>query len=128
MTDADTVPVRADRVGTRTGSRGSVPPKSKRREALRDKLRGSRSPGRPLDPPRSEKEARERARAKLNALSYKAAETLEKGMDDAATPLAVTAANSVLDRAGIGKTVDVHITDPMTTLLLEVAKRASAGD
>lgn len=103
--------------------------KSKRREDLRDKLRGSRPGrrGRPLEPPRSEKEAVERARVRLRELSLPAANKLGDGLEGKASSSQLAAADSILDRAGLGKSVSVEVTDPFTQFLDEVGSLVVKG-
>lgn len=103
--------------------------KSKRREELRDKIKGSRPGrrGRPLEPPRSEKEAVERARARLRELSFPAANKLGEGLDGNASSSQLAAADSILDRAGLGKSVSVELTDPFTQFMDEVGSLVVKG-
>lgn len=101
--------------------------KSKRREALRDKTvgsRGSGKSGRPLTPPRSEKECLERTRA----LSARASASVLKRMVNSAlgkievSPQSITSARLVLEVAGVAKGFTLEMGNDFALAMTEVTE------
>lgn len=123
--------------GRTASTRGSVPiPKNKVRETLREKIKGSRGgkragAGRPLEPPRSEKEALERVRS-LSA--YGAERALKRVYRNALgklpaemTPGQITSARLVLEVAGVTKGFTLEMGDDFARFAEEVMEDVKAS-
>lgn len=103
-----------------------MPPKSKRREALRGKILETRggARGRPLDPPRNEKVILERERVRGIAMVTKANTILERGLDGKEpTQAEIECARQTLDRYGHPRKTHVETLheDPYEVFLMRVA-------
>lgn len=84
--------------------------KSKRREKLRDNIVSTRGrAGRPLEPPRNEKESIERARAYLNSHAESQAKKLHEFSEHEDAAIALRATESHLDRVGVSKKVEITV-------------------